>query len=72
MSDLNAMVVGRPASFDRLLYFYQFREVRPREAPARAAVPALQGAPHVDVVFRNIVKKREIICHWQENTPNWS
>jgi hypothetical protein len=26
----------------------------------------------VRLVFRNIVKKREIICHWVKNTPNWS
>jgi len=72
MSDLNAMVVGRPASFDRLLYFYQFRAFRPRQAPGAAPRSRLARAPGVGLVFRNIVKKREIICHWQENTPNWS
>jgi hypothetical protein len=62
MSDLNAMVAGRPASFYRLLYFYQFREFRPREALGRAAVPALQGATACASFSETLLKSAKLFA----------
>jgi hypothetical protein len=55
------------AGFSTSTSFAHFDQGKP---PAHAAV--LFGARGGVGVFRNIDKKREIICHWVKNTPNWS